>query len=765
MSAIALVYALSGGRPVGGPSVNSRVAAYEAHLAMEQRSPYRLLSWTFLGPTNISGRANSVAVADRRGKRRIYVGYSGSGLWKTDDDGASWQAVFTRAAATAILCVAVARSNSDTVWILTGTTRSHIPLASVGVYKSTDAAQTWHYMGLEEIGTGGYGRIVIHPKNPNVVYVASAGGPDVPGKSRGLFKTMDGGKHWTRVFYQNADLGPGDLVMDSGNPDTLYVATRTRARGNEAPLSQIPNARTGGSIFKTSDAGITWTEIAGGLPPPNSRGTIAIAQGGSHPSVLYALVNNVDPVGMRALRPDEAPTSGPPPSRIKGPELYQSDDAGSTWHLVSRSDDAALIGSDPQYNPTWAIRGSPTDENIVFALSPGLALSRDGGRHFESIAGYHNDYNDVWIDPADPGVSYVCDDGGFEILENFGGGWTHFTTPTAQIYDVAFDDAQPFHVYGAVQDESSARGEVRLMSNRTVVSVPFERAPGGEVTSYVVDAGDGQVVYASESTNGGSFGRYDLHAGVAPQARRASIMPGAVIENQPLRGAWMAPLIASPHDGRTLYVGFQSLYRSTDHGATWKRLSDDLSSGISGLRRPDFVNEAISTIAESPKRPGLIYLGTDDGRLHVTTDGGGTWTDLTSHLPHRTFVWKVVASVFDERTFYLLLRGRDDDDFSPYLFKSTDEGQTFSSLSSTIPGGPVNVLREDPSDPRCLYVGTDFGVYVSSNRGATWQVLGGNFPAVPVTDLQIHPRDQVIVVSTFGRGMWVLDALKVRGTR
>jgi photosystem II stability/assembly factor-like uncharacterized protein len=747
--------AASGQQPSQSNAPNARLAAYQRHVALEQSSPYQRVTWSFVGPTNMSGRVNAIAVADRGSRRRIYVGCSGSGLWASDDAGATFQEVWTRGPATAIYAIAVAPSNPDVVWVLTGSTRSHVPLATAGAFKSVDAGRTWVPMGLSDIGENGYGSIFIHPSNPSVVYVATTGGTQRT-DARGLFKTSDGGRTWARVFGGDTDSGPSNLVMDPNDPNRLYLVTRFRPRGSEPVLTKVLAEGSRPSLYASSDAGATWVEIAMGLPDRKYRGPIDVGIASS--GRLYAVLTNQQTTTSAAGR------TGAPAQAI-GAELYESDDRGAHWRRVGPDAPHAI---DRANLHIWV---DPFDQTHVYLGGPELRISRDSGKSFVLAPGpgVFWDHNALWLDPKQAGLAYSGSDVGFFTLRHDGAAWLFSPMPTAQMYALTLDMATPFHAYASVQDEDFAmRGVVRIDATRRLTSPQaFELTAGNEVSTHVVDPSDSDTLYASgmmaAAYNGSAVGRYNFRSGVET---RKEIAPTVGAGDPPLRGAWLLPIVLSPHDPHTLYVGYQYLFRSRDRGDHWDRISGDLSDGGPFDRAfPDYENMAIDTISESPLKRGLIYAGTDDGHLHVTIDDGQTWTELSDRLPSKLWIGGVQTSRYAEGTVYVVQRGRDRGDFGAHVYRSSDFGTTFTSVAANLPDAPVNVIREDPKNPNVLYIGTDLGVYVSSNGGARWDVVGSNLPTVPVTDLQIHPRDRVLVITTFGRGMWAIDAMAVEAKR
>jgi photosystem II stability/assembly factor-like uncharacterized protein len=738
--------------------------AYDSYTTSRQASPYQSNSWMFLGPTNISGRATDIAVATHAGRRRIYAGYATGGVWKSDDDGASWQAIFENMPSTSIGDLAVSPSRQDTIWAGTGEAnifRASMP--GVGIYKSTDAGATWQHMGLTDTQT--IARILVDPANPDVVYAAATGHEWTDNAERGVFKTADGGATWTKILYKSPRTGAIDLVMDPKDSNTLYAAMWQRIRRKWSDPHVEPGYDEGG-IFKTTDGGVTWTDASQGLPAPEFRGRIGIDISRSTPNVLYALVDNYE-IGRMPRQGERDPYDRPMPTGkgfIKGADVYRSDDGGKSWRETSRYDQATNTYLD-NHSGTYGwvfgqVRVDPANPDVVYTLGLGLNVSRDGGRTFSRVNGTHGDHHGLWIDPANSSVLYSANDGGVYLTSDGGKQWTFAQSAHAtQFYDIELDTAQPFHAYGSIQDIGSMRGAIDLRASRTIRPEVFEGAPGGEGSNHAVDPNNPNIVYSHSFY--GAFTRTEL-AGNSSRGQAKEIHPPD--PDAELRAQWMAPFFISPFDSSLVYAGYQFLFRSKNRGDSWEKISSDLSDN-----RPDHLGENPSAIpyqtivamAESPKKQGLLYVGTDDGRVHTTIDDGKEWTELTDRLPVRKWISCVVPSMHVDATVYLAQRGREDDDFAPYVYKSTDFGKTFTSIAANLPAGSVNVIREDPRYPNVLYVGTDFGVFVSTTGGARWDVLGGNLPSVQVSDLQFQKRDNVIVISTYGRGVWVIDAERI----
>ena len=789
--------------PIGAQSSKgdfaSHLAAWDAHQALAAASPYKGVSWSYLGPTNISGRMTDVAVADHGPKRRLYAGSCAGGVWKSDDLGQTWQVVFDQAASTSTGALAVAPSNPDIVWI--GTGESNIlrsSYAGVGVYKSTDNAKTWNHMGLTDTGT--IGRIVVHPTNPDIVYVASAGHEWTENETRGVFKTTDGGRTWTKVLSISQKTGVNDLAMDPSDPNTLYAGAWERQRRFWADPRVEPAFNESG-IFKTTDAGKTWTRLTNGLPPATVFGRAGIAIAKSNPKVVYAFVDNYE-IDAQAPAGARNPSGRTGQGVIKGNEVYRSDDKGATWRLVSGQDEAQrtfMRGMGGTY--AWVfgnVRVDPADENKVYVLALDVSMSTDGGKTFGPIVpptpppaggaaareaagrGLGVDNHAWWIDPKDPKFMLSGSDSGFRLTTDGGLNWKHADLPTSTWFDIAYDMDTPFHVFGSVQDHGSYRLVVDLRNGRehlnAVATDSGATGIGGEYCTHQIDPTNPNIIYSDKvirtdlsipapprgrgaGANAAAGGRGAAPLKPAGPQRTKNVRPPTGPNDDPLRMQVLAPLLLSPFDPNTIYFGAQYLFRSRDRGDTWEKLTGDLS-GNDKAQIGEIPYQDVISISESPKRKGLLYAGTDDGHLHASMDDGKTWTELTSGLPQKKWVAKVLASQYDESTVFLAQQGRYDDDFAAHLYKSTDQGKTWKSIAGNLPGGPINMIREDPVKANVLYTCNDFGVYVSTNGGQTWDVLGGNLPSVNVMDFVVHPRDHVLVAATHGRGVWVAD---VRG--
>ncbi len=736
-----------------------RLKWFEEHMAMKETSIFQDLKWRSLGPDIISGRCTDIAVP-RGDKHTIYVGAASGGLWKTMNSGITWEPIMEDLPTGSIGDIAVAPTNPDIVWVGTGEAnifRSSV--AGIGIYKSTDAGKTWQNMGLTNTYT--IGRIVIHPKNPDVVYVAASGHEWTDNEERGVFKTTDGGTTWEKIFYISERIGAWDLVMDPENTETLYVSMWNRIR--RAWSDPIPSP--GDGIFKTTDGGRNWKQLSKGLPDMKLTGRIGIDISRSNPSILYAFVDNHNP-GRLPKKGERDPYGRLRTGRVLiGSEVYRSEDRGETWNKVSPNMD----GWGGTYGWVFGqIRVDPNHEDTIYIMALGLSKSTDGGKTYQRLSypELHGDHHGLWICPDDSNYLVNVNDGGVNISYDGGETWRDFhrNMNLVQFYNVSYDMAKPFNVYGSVQDHPTFRvnisyGLPRRRGGPSLIT-RWEVAPGGEETYVAIDPTNPHIIYSASKSQTNRLSRSRYKPGLNGMWISTKINPKAKEGEPQLRTKWLVPIIISPHNPKVVYYGMQYLFRSEDMGETWERISPDLS-----YQDPDMIGEmqyaiphqCLTTISESPFRFGLIYTGTDDGKVHVTKNGGKDWTDITTGLPYNKTVSRIVASKYNEGTVYLTLNGRKDDDFADYIYRSTDCGETWLDISGNIPGGPVNVIREDPTDEDILYVGTDLGVYVTIDRGNSWQVLANGLPTCYVWDLIVHPRDMTLVIATHGRGMYVID--------
>jgi photosystem II stability/assembly factor-like uncharacterized protein len=723
---------------------------------MSQNSPYKDLKWQYIGPTNISGRCTDVEAVTPHGKSyTIWVGSATGGVWKSINEGTTFIPVFEGMPTASVGDLAIDPNDPNVVWVGTGEANIfRSSNAGCGVFKTIDGGKTWTITGLENTFT--IGRIRINPKNTDVVYVAATGHEWTPNDERGLFKTSDGGKTWQKILYVNQYTGAYDIVLDPRNPDIIYCTTweRVRLKWNDPRTYETT---LNNAIWKSTDGGVNWRKINSGLPEPNKRGRIGLDIAISNPEVLYAYVDNYE-IAYKA-NPGELDSYGRQKSDvIKGATIYRTDDAGTTWKQVSGlTPDQKTFMERHSATYGWVfgqIRVDPTDENTLYTMGLMLNQSTDGGKTFKTLRGPHADHHGLWIDPANPSYLLNVQDGGLTISYDKGKTWKYpiDVLPLAQFYNVAYDFSTPFRVFGSIQDHHSFYAPVDLSRGRDrVPAQEFKNILGAEGSTHAVSPEDNNTIYSS--TFYGALARAEISK--YPEGTK-DLLPGMLPGETPLRGEWVAPSIISSHNPNIIYHGMQYVMMSRDKGDTWEFISPDLSYN-DPKKRGDINYQTISVLDESPIKFGLLYAGTDDGRIWRTKDGGKNWTEIRNGAVPQKFVSRIVASKYDIGTVYMTQTGRRDDDFQVYMWKSTNFGDTWQDISGNIPVGPVNVIREDPVNPNILYSGTDGSVFISKDGGKKWDILG-TLPFSYVHDLAVHPRDNMIIIATHGRGVWVMDA-------
>jgi photosystem II stability/assembly factor-like uncharacterized protein len=684
------------------------------------------LRWRNIGPFR-AGRV--LAVAGVRGEREhFYFGSVNGGVWETRDAGRTWQPIFDGQPIGTVGALAIAPSDPRILYVGTGEAdmRSSIAQGN-GVYRSADGGRTWAHLGLED--TRQIGRILVHPGDPNLVYVAALGHPYGPNEERGVFRSADGGRTWKKVLYRDADTGAIDLAFEPGDPRVVYAALWQTRR---PPWSVYPPSNGPGSgLFRSADGGDTWTRIDGnGLPAGHGRIGLAVAP--SEPRRVYAMV--------------DAEQGG----------LYRSDDRGGHWSRLSSDDRIWQRG--------WYFGGvavDPRNADVVYALNTNLYRSEDGGHVFTLTKGSPggDDYHELWIDPDDPGRQILGTDQGAVVTLNGGRTWSSwYNQSTAQIYRVSTDGRFPYWVYGAQQDSGGAAVPSRTTGIDGVNLTQFrEITAGGESHNIVPDPRDPETIY------GGTVEKLDLRT-----MQTQSIDP-TLAETGEFRGAWTLPLVFSRRDPRVLYFGNQRLYRTQDGGRHWSAISPDLTREDPGV--PANLDPATAALAPRPgRRHGVVYaiapsrvaeqdiwVGTDDGLVWRTRDEGRSWTDVT---PAALTPWSKIgileASPFDSEAAYAAVDRHRLDDFHPYVYRTRDGGRSWLLAVRGIPGDEaVNVVRADPVRRGLLYAGTERGVHVSFDDGESWQSLKANLPVSSVRDIEVHGDD--VVIATHGRGFWILD--------
>jgi photosystem II stability/assembly factor-like uncharacterized protein len=725
----------------------------------------KLAGFTYrtLGPYRAGSWIADIAVPDAPLKSHLhtfYVAVRYGGVWKTTNNGTTFQPVFDGQDVTGIGCLAVAPSNENIVWVGTGDASSvRVAYPGDGVYKSTDAGKTWQQMELRE--TQHIGRIVIHPANPDIVYVAAMGRLWSPNQERGVFKTIDGGKTWKKVLYVDEQTGAIDLVINRKQPDTLYAAMYDVQR---RPWKLLENGVNSG-IHKTTDGGKTWTKLAGGYPvTPQGRIGLDIYQ--KNPNILYAVTENFGkrpPTDDEAKR-DRARNIEPQPRNIGG-EVYRTEDGGKTWRKMNAAADDVSSKAGYSFNQ---IRIDQNNDKRLIINCDSLLSSDDGGKTWTGLnwnsrnlfASAFGDFRTMWIDPQNSDRWILGSDGGVHVSYDAGKTCDHYANiPGGEFYSIAVDMEDPYRIYGGLQDHDSWRGPINGPAGRVG---PEDWVTVGDNDGMYnrVDPTDSRWVY--NTVQWGGHYRYDQKT-----RTRKSIVPTRSAGQPPLRWNWTPPLALSPFNSRIIYTGAQVLFRSLDQGDHWEEISPDLTGNdASKISPPGSTVQycTITTISESPVAAGVIWVGTDDGKVQVTRNHGAAWTDVSAKIgaaggPAYYAVTRVVASRFAAGTAYVTRNGRRFDEMTPVVLKTTDFGATWTSIAGNLAERAVDVIVEDLADRDILYLGTHKGVYVSVDGGRRWVSLKGNMPTVPVTDMLIHPRERDLVVATYGRGLYVANTL------
>lgn len=751
------------------------------------------LRWRSIGPVNMAGRITDVEAHPSQPKTFYIAGATG-GIWKTVNAGTTFVPLWEKGPIASMGDLAIAPSDPKIIWAGTGEEDSRNSVApGYGIYKSVDGGITWQSMGLEK--TQHIGRIVVHPTNPDIVYVAALGALWGTNTDRGLYKTVDGGKTWTLSKFISDKAGFVDLAMDPRNPSVLYAASWERIRKPHF----LKSGGVGSALWKTTDAGATWTEVKGGGFPATTKGRISLAIAPSNPDMVYAMV---EADSVRGAKPQML---------LSG--LYRSKDAGKTWTWMS------TINNRPFYFSQ--VRVDPKNPDRIYRMAVDFASSDDGGYSWRTgMVGIHEDYHGMWINPSDPEHFIIVGDAG--IFQSWDRGGTYDALNNmamGQFYGISYDYQVPYRVCGGLQDNGTSCGLSRR-SNAPLQMTDWFAVAGADGLQTAQDPFNPDFVYYE--SQGGNISRRNLATGEQANIRartvtraqfgqqiarikgdgKTPLTPAQVKEiadirvrmkaeladpNVATRWNWNTPFILSRHDANVFYSGAEKLFKSVKQGVDPFAISPDLSSrdearirittgfdidgnvaadGTGGITRDATgaeENATIVTIAESPLKAGLLYVGTNDGKVWLTRNDGGTWEDLSTRfpgVPPFTHVSKIEPSWSDTATVYVSFDNHRENDFAPYLYVSTDFGKTFTSISKGLVNNRPNsvyVVREDPVNPKLLYAGTELGVFASIDKGTSWFALDNNLPTVPVYDLQVHPRDLELIAGTHGRGIMILD--------
>ena len=699
---------------------------------------FKTLQFRSIGPAIMGGRIDDFAVVESN-PHIVFTATASGGLWRTTNNGTTWDPLFDNEAVSSIGDVDIVQSNPDVIWVGTGEPNNRQSSSwGNGVYKSTDGGKTWTNVGLKD--THHIGRIIIDQKNPDTVYVAALGHLWGANKERGLFKTIDGGKTWTNTKFINEDTGFSDLAMDPTDSNTLYAAAYQRRR----TAFGFQGGGPGSGLYKTTDGGTTWTKLTNGLPAGDA-GRIGLDIYRKDPKVVYAIYEHSTESGV-----------------------YRSDDKGETWKKQSATNPRPAYYSQ--------IRVDPSNDQRVYVLGASWYVSDNGGKSFQNspFGRIHGDYHALWINPANSNHLLTGTDGGIHYSYDKGRTWDYVNTiALGQFYEVGFDFRKPYWVYGGLQDNGSWGAPAYTTNVTGVSNDEWIRVGGGDGFYCVVDPKDPNTIY-TESQNG-NVNRLNLANGEAkfikPQPEAGS--------TERYRFDWNSPILISPHNNRRIYLGGNRLFISNDRGDNWTTITPDLTKAINRDKLPILGVEVkpnllsghdgqenyshIVTIAESPVKEGVLWVGTDDGNVQVSRDGGKSWKNVIEKInsagggvPANTYVTRVIASHAAAGRAYVTFDGHRNDDFKPYVFVTENFGESWQAITNGLPH-PANVIREHHRNHNLLLAGTEFGLWVSFNRGAAWRQLKNNLPTVPVDDIQIHPRDNDLILATHGRSIWILD--------
>lgn len=781
-----------------------RMTGYEMRKKAEAASLVNNVKFRNIGPTNMSGRVVELDVNEAN-PTQFVVAYASGGLWRTNNNGMSFTPLFDQEASMTIGDIAVDwKTNGQTIWIGTGEDNaSRSTYSGTGVYKTTDGGKTWQHLGLED--THHIGNVTLHPTDPNTAWVAAVGHLYSPNTERGIYKTTDGGKSWRKTLYIDDKTGAIDLDIDPSNPSILYAAMWYKER---SAWNFVEGGKTSG-IYKSTDGGENWKLLStenSGFPTGETNGRIGLSIYPQNPNLIYAFIDNqvrrkenpnrTTPTGIttRTLRgmskedflkfsdndinefldaanfpekytakkireqisTDKLTVKGlleyvtganddVVSSQVAGAEVYKSEDGGQTWKKT-HTDPIDAVSSYGYYFGKVFVSGNNPDRIVIYGVP--ILQSMDGGKNWKSLdaSNVHSDHHALWFNPNNADHILIGNDGGLNLTYDGGKNWSHLNPiPVGQFYAIAVDMATPYNVYGGLQDNGVWWGT----SQPGEELKPWKSVMGGDGMQVQVDWRDNATVYT-----GFQFGNYfRVNKNTYPAGMKRLQMPANDIGEPKLRFNWQSPIVLSRHNQDIVYFGSNKFHRSLDKGETFLTLSGDLTKGP---REGDVPFGTLATLDESPKRFGLLYAGSDDGLVHISKDGGYTWTKISDGLPQNLWISRVTASAHDEGTVYVSLNGYRDDHFKAYLYVSTDYGQNWQAIGGDLPAEPINVVKEDPKNVQILYVGTDHGVYVSLNKGKSFMRMS-DLPAVAVHDLVVHPRDNELVVGTHGRSIFVGD--------
>ncbi len=719
---------------LGQQPLSPLVKSYDEHLKHKQQTPFGL-EWIQLGPTSNSALVEAIQV-DTQHPGTVYLGFGSGNLWKTSNHGLTWKPIFENQPSYAVGDVALAPSNTNIIYLGTGETLKkprNFTMPGTGMYRSDNGGETWRHIGLED--SWHISKVLVHPTNPDIVYVAVVGHLWTTNKNRGLFRTMDGGKTWEHVLFVNERTGATDVVMAPSNPSIMYASAWETYPG-------VSGVNSG--IYKSTDAGKSWTKSDVGLPVDQGKGRIGLAVSYRNPDKAYALLDHRDkPKG-----------EGPAPGAA---EVYQTIDGGKTWKRTHQ-EELMIFSVIGWYFADIVI--DPVNDDEIYALGVRMAHSVDGGKTFKLVGGdvyhlfpnpaepLHLDQCELWINPANPNQLALANDGGFYMSYDKGMNWMHFNNvPTGEFYDITLDSKKPYTIYAGAQDDATVYGKANEWIPKRYDEWKYlwiDPWSGGDGCITVVDPVDTSTLFYSSQEGG--IRRMNLNTRRSEEAR-----PDWE-SKPPLKYNFISPYFLSPFNHEHMYLGANYVMKSDNQGRDWRPISPDVTSGKDKAK----TSLAISALAESPLKQGLIYAATDRGLFWVSDNDGKSWTERSSGLPNM-YVRTIAPSKFREGRVYVALSGTNYDDFGTYLYLSEDNGKTWERITATLPSEIAYVIKEDPLHEHVLYAGLYRAAYISLDRGKSWSQLGTDMPAAAVSDIEIDAHTRDLVVSTHGRGLYKIN--------
>lgn len=784
---------------------------YQKRLELEKESLVKNVPFRNVGPTVMSGRVVDLAV-DPDDPMHFYVAYASGSLWETKNSGTSFEPIFDNQIVMTIGDIEVDWKNSI-IYVGSGENNaSRSSYSGYGIFKSMDNGESWEHLGLAE--THHTGRIILHPSNSDIIWVATLGHLYSENPERGVYKSSDGGKSWTKTLFIDNRTGVVDLVMHPSNPEVLIAAAWEKDR----KAWDFTEAGQGTAIYRSENGGETWSEIAddSGFPDTEGTGRIGLSFAPSDQNIVYAILDNQDrrekedeedemvvtkgvlrnmskedflalenkdinefldefrfPGEYNAVDIKKDVKNGKVTPQdlvsyvedansllfdtpVKGGEMYRSDDAGKTWKKTHEGYIESMIYSYGYY--FGQVRVDPQNPEVIYTMGVPIVRSEDGGKSYKSINedNVHVDHHALWINPKNSSHLILGNDGGVYVSFDTGATWTNCNSPSVgQFYAIAIDMDKPYNVYGGLQDNGVWKGPSTYEYSRSWYQegrYPYERLMGGDGMQVAVDTRDNKTVYTGYQF--GNYFRINTETG-----DRKYITPRHKLGDAPFRWNWEAPILVSSHNQDIVYFGSNRFHRSMNMGEEFETLSGDLTNGG---KKGDVSYGTLTTISESPTRFGLIYVGSDDGLIHISQDAGASWNKISNNLPQNFWVSSVVASAHQESRIYASLNGYRWDNLEPWVYVSDDYGKNWKAIHANLPKEPVNVVKEDPVNENIVYIGTDHGVYVSTDRGNTYQAFGAGLPNTPVHDLIVHPRENELILGTHGRGIYIGDVATVQ---